>query len=638
VLFGGNLSVRFPQGKQPLIIVGQDEMITYQFLFSAKSWKCPQGEELILPKGEGEGIMVSAFVLCELGLGPELTDVQLATINCICLGKEYASKEEAISLFGTAAKRPITREHFDNNLVNSPFLKMFRYGQAHDGYWTHRHMKIQTEDLINTLKVVFLSYDFLLLFDQSLGHTKKREDGLNVNNMNREHGGKVLDMRQAVLDADCLGIHNPLIEAGGMQELVFPMAENCESEDGPFLMSVEERIQQRHDIVLPATKTDNKSAIELKAELTASNIDLPSRPNLANLQALTVANNNLTTKTVDYRVHRDKTIKELKNELANTGFSFEHRSYRLPELQDLSTARNIAIIITHHRVLEGWCGKQKGLLQVLFEQGKIDPAMPLPSYKKNGAKGKGFEDNGDLKEESKPFIVTYLLFQCSDFANEISDLQHLVAKLSGETGAVTIEFTPKYHCEIAGEGIEFCWEFAKKLQRRLPIKDRRKVEGFIKSVKCCLKRVIPVRTRRFARRARKSMLAYHQIGQNPGEGAASRDQIDAIVDNFYAAPPSTTSKRKRKNACPCFMVQPSDQEPRETLVGLYERRGSKCRIVSMPDTEVVQRDRLAWSNEDVNAELQMRTMTVHRSMIDLDTAHINNEVELSALEQGLAIE
>jgi hypothetical protein len=173
-------------------------------------------------------------------------------------------------------------------------------------------------------------------------------------------------------------------------------------------------------------------------------------------------------------------------------------------------------------------------------------------------------------EESKAFILIYLLSQCSDFANEIADLQHLAAKLSGETGTVTIEFSPKYHCAITGEGIEFCWGFAKKLQRRLPIKDRRKVEGFIKSVKCCLKRVTPVRTRQFARRARKYMLAYHQIGQNPGEGAASRDQIDAIVDDFYATPPSTTSKRKRKNARPRFMVQPSDQEqPRETLVGLF---------------------------------------------------------------------
>jgi hypothetical protein len=68
-LFGGNLSVRFPQEKRPLIIVGQDEMITYQFLCSAKSWKGPHGKALILPKGEAEGVMVSVFVLGKLGLG-----------------------------------------------------------------------------------------------------------------------------------------------------------------------------------------------------------------------------------------------------------------------------------------------------------------------------------------------------------------------------------------------------------------------------------------------------------------------------------------------------------------------------------------------------------------------------------------
>jgi hypothetical protein len=99
VLFGGNLSLRFPQGKRPLIIVDQYKMITYQSLFPAKSWKGPHGEALILPKGEGEGIMVSAFVLSELGLGSKLTNVQLATINCLRLGKEYASKEEVIGLF-----------------------------------------------------------------------------------------------------------------------------------------------------------------------------------------------------------------------------------------------------------------------------------------------------------------------------------------------------------------------------------------------------------------------------------------------------------------------------------------------------------------------------------------------------------
>jgi len=539
-LFGGNLSVRFPSGMRPLIIVGQDEMITYQFLFSAKSWKGPMGEALILPKGEGEGIMISAFVLRELGLGPDVTDDQLREINLrFRTGKEYVSKEEAISLFGTASKRPITRAHFDDDLVDSPFLKMFRYGQAHDGYWTHRHMKIQTEDLIDVLKVIFPSYDFLLLFDQSSGHTKKREDGLNVGNMNRDYGGRVPVMRQTLVNADCLGVHSPSLQAGAIQELVYPTSENCEPEDGPCNLSIDERMLRRHDITLPLTTTENKSTVSLKAELAAANIDAPLRPGIRNLRLLATANGIATTRTVDNRVHRDKTIEELKNELASTSFIFEHRTYRLTELQELSTARNITTTITHPKIQEGWCAKPKGIFQILFERGKIDPDVPTRSYKKYGTKATDFEENGDLKESSKPFVLAFLLSQCPDFVNEISDLQHLAAELSDETCTVTIEFTPKYHCEIAGEGIEYCWGFTKKIQRRLPLNDRRKVEGFIKSVKGCLKRLTPVRARRFARRARKYMLAYLQISNSldgAPAAAASRDQIDAIVNNYYVAP------------------------------------------------------------------------------------------------------
>jgi hypothetical protein len=122
---------------------------------------------------------------------------------------------------------------------------------------------------------------------------------------------------------------------------------------------------------------------------------------------------------------------------------------------------------------------------------------------------------------------------------------------------------------------------------------------------------------------------------------ASRDQIDAIVDNYYSAPSSTASKwkRKKKAGRPQLIEQPNDQEPRETIVALHEgERGRKCRIVSVPDTEVVQRERLAHSNGDVNAHSQMRQMTVHGSMMDSDTAYIDNEIEILALEGGLTIE
>ena len=88
-----------------------------------------------LPKGEGGRITLSAFVLRELCLDPtRLTDDQLTEISLrFRTGKEYVSKEEAIGVSGKAAKWPITRAHFDNDIIHSPLLKMFHYGQAQNG-------------------------------------------------------------------------------------------------------------------------------------------------------------------------------------------------------------------------------------------------------------------------------------------------------------------------------------------------------------------------------------------------------------------------------------------------------------------------------------------------------------------------
>jgi hypothetical protein len=218
--FGGNHSIRFPgqslddgtypiwmhagDGVRPLMLAGQEECIFYQFLLSSKSWQGPSGEHLILPKGEGEGIMYSAFTARELGFGYALPDVQLRMMNQNRLGTEYLSKEEAILLRGSVEKQPITREQFDNDLVGSPFLKSFRrYAKNHEGYWTNRHMKLQLEDVGNCLCVAFPDFDFLFLFDQSSGHTKKRDDGLPTQNMNVEFGGKVSEMRHSHLFEGC---------------------------------------------------------------------------------------------------------------------------------------------------------------------------------------------------------------------------------------------------------------------------------------------------------------------------------------------------------------------------------------------------------------------------------------------------
>ncbi len=86
-------------------------------------------------------------------------------------------------------------------------------------------------------------------------------------------------MSQTILDDDCLGQHSPSIDAGETQELVYETTANF-PEDGPFYLSVEEWIRRQHEIILPLTKIEKKSAVELKAEFVASNIPLPLHPSI----------------------------------------------------------------------------------------------------------------------------------------------------------------------------------------------------------------------------------------------------------------------------------------------------------------------------------------------------------------------
>jgi hypothetical protein len=108
------------------------------------------------------------------------------------------------------------------------------------------------------------------------------------------------------------------------------------------------------------------------------------------------------------------------------------------------------------------------MLQILTERGFVNPDEILAKYKKEPNKKKDLDEDGEIKEEIKPFILSYLVKQCPDlFALEKSALRHLADALStGDTYKVTIEFTPKYHCEIAGEGIKYCWGFIKKIYQK----------------------------------------------------------------------------------------------------------------------------------------------------------------------------
>jgi len=72
------------------------------------------------------------------------------------------------------------------------------------------------------------------------------------------------------------------------------------------------------------------------------------------------------------------------------------------------------------------------------------------------------------------------LGNCTDFEEEESMLQSISSTLG-----VSIDQTPKCHCKLAGEGIEYSWGCAKNAYRLMPLSIKRKKETFQETVRKC---------------------------------------------------------------------------------------------------------------------------------------------------------
>ena len=110
--YGGNLSVRKPPATKPLMIIGQDECIFKQYLFTAGYWMMPDGTKQLVPKDEGNGIMLSSFTCRELGYGCPISDDVLEAVNLLREGKKYSDQDAAKSRLGKAVKGKLTSTPF----------------------------------------------------------------------------------------------------------------------------------------------------------------------------------------------------------------------------------------------------------------------------------------------------------------------------------------------------------------------------------------------------------------------------------------------------------------------------------------------------------------------------------------------
>ena len=140
------------------------------------------------------------------------------------------------------------------------------------------------------------------------------------------------------------------------------------------------------------------------------------------------------------------------------------------------------------------------------------------------------DDNGTVHGRYLPFCLRYTLAQCHDFRNELTAMEDLARRLSIQSSAVNIIYTPKYHCEIAGEGIEYSWDIFKKFYRKLLLSENKGVSNFRSSVRKSVEHVNIQHVRKFTARARRYMLAYmHFDDSNIPAKVTSYDQIERFV-------------------------------------------------------------------------------------------------------------
>ena len=86
------------EDEEPIIIIGQDVCIYKQFLFSRKYWALPDETTPPMPKGEGQGVMLSSFVSRELGYGLSLSPAQLDHVNQYRMGQHYLDVVSAMEV------------------------------------------------------------------------------------------------------------------------------------------------------------------------------------------------------------------------------------------------------------------------------------------------------------------------------------------------------------------------------------------------------------------------------------------------------------------------------------------------------------------------------------------------------------
>jgi hypothetical protein len=170
-----------------------------------------------------------------------------------------------------------------------------------------------------------------------------------------------------------------------------------------------------------------------------------------------------------------------------------------------------------NKVIEGWEGKAKGMLQVLWERGFVNTVEgEKMAYQNYSIKGYNNQFGNHHPETS----LKELMSSCKDFVEEETMLQSIARDVG-----VHVDRMPKYHCELAGEGIEYAWACSKNKYWSILLENKRGKENFVSSIRSCISRehITREQAQKFAKRARRYIMGYHMLHQQQPNKNSSRD-------------------------------------------------------------------------------------------------------------------
>lgn len=158
--------------RRPVIVITHDECT-----FSAndgirKAWS--QGGTFLRPKGRGQGIMASEFLL------------PFGRLNLSSLSTE--KKKEVVEKTG---------------LTITEAVELFEYGKSNEGYWdgSKLHKQVVSKAL-PIAEALYPGYSLLFLFDNATSHAVYAQDALHTGQMNKGVGGQQPWLRNGWFEKD----------------------------------------------------------------------------------------------------------------------------------------------------------------------------------------------------------------------------------------------------------------------------------------------------------------------------------------------------------------------------------------------------------------------------------------------------